>query len=149
MILSNGWAVSKKLRMGAKYGPYSLKFIVEGMEQGADTQDWMLSVMLLNEVVFTNGFWWKKMQGWSEKDRELTGCFVNLNDVFAWACSDAEDLPHAEIDNLFRHWLRDPDLGPAVWAAKQRKMLPQKHVLERIEKAGIWDLKELEGFENA
>ena len=144
MKLKNGWKVHASHRLRQRYGDFQLKDIIEGMEQEYDTQAHTLSVLMLNGVVFTNGYWWKKREGWTKEDAELTGCFVNLNDVFAWAACDAEDLPHDEVDELFRHWLRDPAWGPAVWAMKRRKMLPQKPVMERIKEAGVWTTEELE-----
>jgi hypothetical protein len=119
-----------------------------------------LAHMLLNEVIFINSHWWKFEQvgeagpdgwktipredaTWTKEESKIISVNVNCNDVFAWGCADAEELPYDEIENLYRMWVRDPSWGSAIWCMKQRKEMPQKPVEDRIRKAGIWNFEEL------
>jgi len=96
-----------------------------------------LAVLLAHEVVFVNNNWWRK--SWSEEDQKSIAVCVNCNDVFAWACSDAERLPYDEIESLYIHWELDPEWGPAIWCMKRRNQMPQKPVEDIIRKIGKWD----------
>lgn len=100
-----------------------------------------LALMLINDVIFINSHWWE--EEWPERARGTISLNVNCNDVFAWGCSDAEALPHAEIENLYRAWRKDPHWGAAIWCMLQRKQMPQKPVEAAIRKAGVWDLDSL------
>jgi hypothetical protein len=100
-----------------------------------------LAHLLLNDVIFLNDHWWENQ--WPEKAKKISSLNVNCNDVFAWGCSDAEEMPHAELQKLYDMWLKDPEWGAAVWCMVQRNQMPQKPVEDRIRKAGIWDLDAL------
>jgi hypothetical protein len=96
-----------------------------------------LALLLANEVVFLNCFWWEKE--WPEKARKATSISVNCNDIFAWGCADAEDLPYADIEPLYRMWRLDPEWGPSKWCAFRRKQKPQPPVIAAMKKSGSWD----------
>lgn len=100
-----------------------------------------LAVLLMNEVIFLNSHWWE--DEWPEKAKKLTSLNVNCNDVFAWGCADAEELPHDQIESLYHMWQKDPSWGPAVWCMIQRNQMPQKPVEKIIREMGIWDLDAL------
>lgn len=100
-----------------------------------------LAVLLAHDVAFVNSFWWEK--DLPERIRNSISVNVACNDVFAWGCSDAEGLPHEEIESVYRMWRKDPSWGSAVWCMLQRKQMPQKPVEDIIRKAGIWDLDSL------
>jgi len=68
-----------------------------------------LALMLINKVIFLNCYWWE--EDWPERARKVTALCVNCNDVFAWGCADAEDLPYAEIENLYRMWRKGFGMG--------------------------------------
>lgn len=97
-----------------------------------------LAMLLNNEIVFLNSHWW--MDKWPEGARNSIGVYCNCNDVFAWACADAEEVLYDELQDLYDHYLKDEGWGPAVWCIKKRKMMPQRPVRQAIEKEGIWDL---------
>lgn len=101
-----------------------------------------LAHLLINGVVFTNSHWWE--DAWPDAAKRTISIIVNCNDVFAWGSADGEELPHAEIENLYRMWRKDPVWGPSIWCIKQRNQMPQKPVEEAIRKAGIWDLDALD-----
>ncbi len=100
-----------------------------------------LAHLLLNDVIHLNSRHW--MKDLPDDVRNATALFVGCNDVFAWACSDAEELPYHEIENLYAMWRKDPMWGPAVWCIIRRKQMPQKPVERDIRAAGIWDLDSL------
>jgi hypothetical protein len=121
--------------------------------------DKALAHLLMNEVVFLNSHWSKYERltnvrtedgkgyksapradaRWTKAESELIAVYVNCNDVFAWGCADAEDLPHDEIENLYRLWRADPHWGSAKWCAIRRKQQPQKPVIDAMKAAGSWD----------
>lgn len=96
-----------------------------------------LARLLAEDVLFTNSFYWEKE--WPEAARNKAGLFVNCNDIFAWACSDAERLPYDGIQSLYDMWLEDKSWGPAKWCAIQRNQKPQGPVIDAMKKAGVWD----------
>ena len=100
-----------------------------------------LALMLLNRVFHLNDHWWHK--DWPEDARKVISFNVNCSDVFAWGCSDSEELPFDEIKNLYDLWRKDPVWGPAIWCMIKRREMPQEPVERSIRAKGIWDLDEL------
>lgn len=118
-----------------------------------------LAHLLMNEVVFLNSHWWKYSRlthertddgkgyksaprpdaRWTEDESKMISVSVNCNDIFAWACADAEELPYEEIENVYRLWRADPNWGAAKWCAIRRKQKPQGPVIDAMKKAGSWD----------
>lgn len=118
-----------------------------------------LAMLLINGVVFINSHWWKYKEmtnertadgkgyksapipdaRWTEEESKTISVHVNCNDVFAWGCADAEELPYDEIENVYRMWRADPSWGTAKWCAIRRKQQPQKPVIDAMKKAGSWD----------
>jgi hypothetical protein len=103
-----------------------------------------LAYLLADEQVFLNTHWWKKE--WSEEQKNLFSINVNCNDIFAWACSDAEEITYSDLEGLWWHYKLDPLFGTAVWCIKRRKQLPQPPVYRNIKEQGIWNL-EIMGLE--
>ena len=97
-----------------------------------------LKVLLTEEIVFINNGWWRK--DWPEDSITV---HVNCNDIFAWGCADAEDITYGELKDLYEMYKKDPSWGAAAWCIKKRKQMPQKPVQDLIDKAGIWNLKDL------
>jgi hypothetical protein len=101
-----------------------------------------LALLLINEVVHLNSHHW--MDSWPKDARATIYMGVDCSDVFAWGCSDSEDATHADIESVYRHWLKDPTWGGAVWSMIKRRQMPQRPVEKRIRDAGIWDLDALQ-----
>lgn len=108
------------------------------VEELVDTPEQMLAVLLKEDQIILNSFWFKK--DWPKEDQVLTSVYVLCNDVFFWACADAEPLPYSEIENLYNHYIKDPVWGVAVWCIKQRKHPPQDRVYACIKEIGDWDI---------
>jgi hypothetical protein len=65
--------------------------------------------------------------------------YVNCNDLFAWACADAEELPLSEVPRLYRMWKADPEYGTSRWTCLRRNLAPQRPVEADWRKHGTWD----------
>lgn len=94
-----------------------------------------LAALLMAEEVFVNGAHWKG----KDRAEDITVLAI-CNDVFAWGCSDAEEVPWSELRNLYEHFVKDARWGVAVWCMKRRGEMPQRPVAARIREAGVWDL---------
>lgn len=126
---------------GAVEADMAISEEVSGKRSDHEAQPQMLAALLMAEVIFLNSHHW--MKEWPEDARKMTSFNVICNDVFAWACADAESIEYKDIEDVYDHWIKDPDWGPAVWCIKKRGMMPQKPVAEKIAELGIWDLDEI------
>lgn len=97
-----------------------------------------LKVLLCEDLIIVNNGWWD-----TEWPKDRISIAVICNDVFAWGCADAEEVTYSELRELYEFHKKDPDWGTAVWCIKKRKQMPQKPVEDLINKAGIWNLKEI------
>ena len=100
-----------------------------------------LALLLINDVLHLNSHHWE--DAWPREARGTLFMGVDCSDVFAWGCSDSEGAGHADIEAVYRHWIRDRVWGPAVWCMIKRREMPQRPVEKRIRDAGIWDLDAL------
>jgi hypothetical protein len=100
-----------------------------------------LALLLANEVVHLNAHHWR--DDWPKDARETLYLGVDCSDVFVWGCSDSEGATHKDIEDVYRHWLKDARWGVAVWCMIKRGQMPQRPVEKRIRDAGIWDLDAL------
>lgn len=105
-----------------------------------------LAMLLINHVVFLNSRWWETEL--PQRIKDSISINVSVNDVFAWGCSDVEELEYKDIQDLYEHWAKDPDWGSDVWAIKRRNLMPQKPVYDVIQEKGIWNLDDLNLREN-
>lgn len=76
---------------------------------------------------------------WTAEEARTIAVGVICNDVFAWGCADAEELPYSEIIPLWRAWKADKVWGTAKWCCRQRGVKPQQPVIRRMKEAGVWD----------
>jgi hypothetical protein len=109
-------------------------FDVDGKEYCVE--EMALERLLKDEVLFANErevFYGGKSAG------HTVVLYVNCNDVFAWGCADAENLPFEEIGNLYKMHVASPGWGSVKWCCKQRKQKPQKPVEAEMRKDGVWD----------
>ncbi len=102
----------------------------------------LVTCLLHEDVLFFNTNW--SREDWSEEARKTWRILVNCNDVFAWACADAEEIMMHEVRDLFDHWCQDPIWGSSVWCIKRRGIMPQEPVERRIRDAGFWDLDNMD-----
>lgn len=101
-----------------------------------------LAELLKAEVVFPNqrSYAHKRNGVWPDKpDGSTIVLYAGCNDVFAWACADAEDLPLAEVRRLYKLWTAHGGAGVDKWACLRRRQKPQPPVEQSMRKAGVWD----------
>lgn len=65
--------------------------------------------------------------------------YVNCNDLFYWACADAEPLPNKEIGRLYKMHMADKKYGSSKWCCFRRNLRPQVPIVEMMKKDGAWD----------
>jgi hypothetical protein len=61
----------------------------------------------------------------SEPDAPRLVLMVNCNDLFYWACADAEEITLAELPALEQALQESPTHGDLLWCARKRQMRPQ------------------------
>ena len=96
-----------------------------------------LAKLLQDEVLFANGR--RYICDYDGEQPETIVLFVNCNDIFAWACADAEPLPLKEVGPLFKMHQSDPTWGAARWCCFRRNQKPQGPVIEAMKRDGSWD----------
>lgn len=97
-----------------------------------------LAYLLLDGVCFINHRYYTMNQD-SPSEGQTTVVFVLTNDIFAWGCADAEDLPSNEIIPLYRLWRQDSTWGPVKWACRRRQRQPQQALIDAMKESGAWD----------
>ena len=100
-----------------------------------------LAILLLEEVVFINDFWW--MKNLEKEQRDKFSINVICSDVFGSGGTDSENLDFKELEDLFEHYIKDNLWGSAIWCIKKRKRMPQKSVYDKIQRLNIWDLDKI------
>lgn len=100
-----------------------------------------LAHLLLNDVLFSNGRDYVSSFAGEPQEisKETVVLFVNCNDLFVWACADAEELPHDEIGPLFKMWHADKRWGADKWCCLRRNMQPQGPIVRDMKLSGSWD----------
>jgi len=91
-----------------------------------------LSILLKEEVVWVNNIL-------DKDDKLIPWLLVNTNDVFAWACGDAETLEYDEIEPLIKLFLDNPHWGSTKWACIFNNMQPQGPIIRDMKKDRYWD----------
>jgi hypothetical protein len=103
-----------------------------------EPEDYLKYLLCEGEIIINNGWWDKE---WPE-DRITVA--VLCNDIFAWGCSDAEEVLCGELEEVARAHMKDPIWGIPAWCIKKRKMMPQEPVAKAMTAAG-YDLNSILG----
>lgn len=73
--------------------------------------------------------------------------FINCNDVFFWACADAEKVTKADVPLLAQCWLLAGAIdGDMLYCARKRKLRPQGAMYKFIDEEN-WHLFDAVGPE--
>ena len=94
-------------------------------------EDVILAWLLLKEYVFLNTY---KV----DNDQWTTVVYANCNDVFAWACADAETIDNDELIELFLELKKDPKWGERIWVCKKRNLQPQSPIKRDMLQDKAW-----------
>lgn len=97
-----------------------------------------LSDLLKEGILFCNYRFYSRLKE-GKSDGQTIVLFVVANDVFAYACADAEDLPLTELHNLYTLWKNHGPNGVIKWLAIQRNEKPLNSIVENLKKSGLWD----------
>lgn len=108
-------------------------FIIDGVEHC--DEDSALGILLQEGVCFVSGQ--DYLAPWDNR-RKTCAVVVGCNDLFYWACGDAEELPQDQIEHVYRAWKADPQWGVTKWCCVQRKLQPQVPIVEDMKKDGAW-----------
>lgn len=100
----------------------------------------MVAKLLDEDILFLNTRQFICPHNPDRKERTIV-LFVLCNDVFAWACSDAECITAEEIPDLFELYQKYGDWGAVIWVCKRRGMRPQKPMAEKMKEKGVWPEK--------
>jgi hypothetical protein len=99
----------------------------------------MIAHMLLDGVLWTRSAHYIGNKG---GPYEFSGdgiiVLLHCNDVFAWGCSDSEELPHDKVPELFMLWHESNRWGPVKWCCLRRNEKPQAPVARDMKAAGFW-----------
>lgn len=115
---------------------YTDEIINEGDESKA------LASLLQEDVCFLNTR--KYICPITEQIGTTTVVFVNANDVFMWACSDAEDIEYTDGDlpcpiiDLYQLYKEKGYWGKIEWLCKVRNIQPQAAVKRDMIAEGYW-----------
>ena len=105
-----------------EWGPNN-KLVLEGKKEEREVifePEQALARLLADDIIFMR----------SDKEKNAFRFFVNCNDIFAWACSDAEPLHYEDIQSLYHMYLKDRTWGSAKWCCIKRNQKPQGPVID-------------------
>lgn len=110
-------------------------YTIDGKEHFNEEQ--ALAVLLQAGELFANSRRYLGLE--DEPYPETIVLFVICNDVFAWGCADAEELPLHELVNLYKMWRAEKGWGTTKWCCKRRNQKPQGPVEKKMREVGKWD----------
>lgn len=74
------------------------------------------------------------------KCERMLGVFVNCNDVFVWACAEAQAVPNdSELGKIYELTKKYGDAAGIIWACHRRQIKPQQPMIDSLKKSGQWD----------
>jgi len=95
-----------------------------------------LAVLLRDGILFCNS---RDVYYKGEKSGTTIVLYVLMNDVFCWACADAEDLLEDEIQSLYDYHIKDRRWGSVRWCSIKRNQKPQAPIVKYMKEEGSWD----------
>jgi hypothetical protein len=99
--------------------------------------------LLTEEILFSN------YRTHSSDDKKLTNdgktivLFLNCNDVFAWACADAEDVSSIEeLKSLYDYCEKyGAWQGSTIWVCMKRNQKPQRSLEKMLKDNNAWPIE--------
>ena len=124
------------------YTPYTYKD-KEGIDFNTEEA---IQQLISESVLFAN---FRRYSEYNIPLGETIILFANCSDVFAWGCSDAEDVSsEEELKSLYEYcsnygaWE-----GSTIWACLKRKQKPQAPVAKLLKEKNAW-INELDSLED-
>lgn len=77
--------------------------------------------------------------------RQTIGVAVMCNDVFGYACADAEEVPYGDILDVWKAQKNNPIYGVLIWLIHRRKCKPIQPHIDSLKEAGLWT-EEMENY---
>ena len=100
----------------------------------------MVAALLTNDVLFVNSRKYvEEFYNPPKIQEETLVLFLNCNDVFAWACADAEAVSVKDLPELYKYWLKDRKWGTTKWICIKRNEQPQNPIKRYMIEDGSWD----------
>lgn len=112
-------------------------YLGEGPNGQYFCEEYAVMRLLVDDVMFVNSRKYLDLDGKTPRDETLL-LFLSCNDVFYWACGDAEPVSYKELRGLYEMHVADPSWGTTKWVCLKRKMAPQKPVERDMRAAGAW-----------
>lgn len=93
-------------------------------------EGWLLRVMqILAKDENYEDIWWR-----CDGEHAPITVLVNCNDLFYWACADAEKLTEENLDIFEKAHADDPKNGSLLFCCRVREMRPQKPFYDYLDK---------------
>ena len=73
---------------------------------------------------------------------------LHMNQTYEVASSESEPVRLSEVPLLYQCHMQDPIWGAVKWSIRRRKEFPIHSLVQKMKKAGVWDLDETELAEN-
>lgn len=102
------------------------------------SEESILSILLNNNVLFCNQRYYSLLPDGKSSGQTIV-LYVVCNDVFGWACADAEDITLNELLTLYKMWEADKVWGPAKWCCLKRNLKPQAAIEKIMKEDGVWN----------
>ena len=100
----------------------------------------MVAHLLEENILFVNARRYVSNEKTNELSKnETLVLFLNCNDVFAWAYSDAEDVSYDELPELFKMYEANTDCGPTQWVCIKRNQKPQAPMVKYLKENDGWN----------
>jgi len=103
----------------------------------SSNKELILAKLLIDEVVFCNDSSLKDYDN-SNICEETIAIFVGCNDIWGWACADAETISTKELPELYKFYMADKKWGSLKWACKKRNLQPQAPIIKDMKKEDVW-----------
>lgn len=120
-------------------GSYTILHIPGGKKEEYYNEEAMLSILLHNGYMFANNTTYTTDRDDEDSTDDTTCLFINCNDYFHYATSDAESITTDELPELFKMYMKEPKWGVDKWCSKKRNLQPISPVVEHMKKDGVWD----------
>jgi len=108
-------------------------------EESCMENDVLAYLMLRGEIYVTQAQVGGFPEGDGRNGLQVVSLMLGCNDMFAWACADAEPFSMADVPDIGKAYLADNKWGTLKWIMKKRNQQPQPPVIAMMKRDGAWD----------